>query len=115
MSTCTVFRLPPGHDNGAIRVWSLDTGRATTLLQHTNSITFLGMALVHRNEELLVSAGYDGQVRKYTIHQYQHTIIDSLMMRQSHKLSHFTKLSGECWLGWAGEPVLMYVFFCFFE
>ncbi|MEW5314577.1 MAG: hypothetical protein WDW38_006061 [Sanguina aurantia] len=51
-----------GHDNGAIRVWSLDTGRATTLLQHTNSITFLGMALVHRNEELLVSAGYDGQV-----------------------------------------------------
>ncbi len=53
---------PPGHDNGDIRLWNLDTQTTQTLRQHTNAVTCLAMALLHRNEELLLSAGYDGWV-----------------------------------------------------
>ncbi|GIL56264.1 hypothetical protein Vafri_11611 [Volvox africanus] len=55
--------LVTGHDNGDIRLWNLDTGHATTLKdKHTNAVTALTLALVHRNEELLISASYDGWV-----------------------------------------------------
>ncbi|EFJ40323.1 hypothetical protein VOLCADRAFT_99881 [Volvox carteri f. nagariensis] len=55
--------LVTGHDNGNIRLWNLDTGHATTLKdKHTNAVTALSLALVHRNEELLISASYDGWV-----------------------------------------------------
>ncbi|KXZ44857.1 hypothetical protein GPECTOR_61g810 [Gonium pectorale] len=49
-----------GHDNGDIRLWNLDTGAAVTLRQHANTVTALALALVHRNEELLLSGSYDG-------------------------------------------------------
>ncbi|PNW82472.1 hypothetical protein CHLRE_06g280350v5 [Chlamydomonas reinhardtii] len=54
--------LVTGHDNGDIRLWNLDTGSTTTLRQHTNTVTSLELALVHRNEELLISGSYDGWV-----------------------------------------------------
>ncbi|KAG2492355.1 hypothetical protein HYH03_009303 [Edaphochlamys debaryana] len=54
--------LVTGHDNGDIRLWNLDTSHAVTLRQHANTVTALAMALVHRNEELLISASYDGWV-----------------------------------------------------
>lgn len=51
-----------GHDNGDIRLWNLDSSSTTTLRQHTNTVTALTLALIHRNEELLISTGYDGWV-----------------------------------------------------
>ncbi|GFR51000.1 hypothetical protein Agub_g13326, partial [Astrephomene gubernaculifera] len=54
--------LVTGHDNGDIRLWNLDTSHSVTLRQHSNTVTSLALALVHRNEELLISASYDGWV-----------------------------------------------------
>ncbi|KAG2447723.1 hypothetical protein HYH02_007183 [Chlamydomonas schloesseri] len=54
--------LVTGHDNGDIRLWNLDTCSTVTLRQHTNTVTSLELALVHRNEELLISGSYDGWV-----------------------------------------------------
>ncbi|GMH37101.1 hypothetical protein BSKO_04974 [Bryopsis sp. KO-2023] len=51
-----------GHDDGVIRLWNMDTDTCVQLAQHTNSITALRMAPVGRQEELLLSAGYDGMV-----------------------------------------------------
>ncbi len=49
--------LITGHDNGEIRLWDLDTGLFTTLRQHTNTVSCLSMAMMRRNEELLISGG----------------------------------------------------------
>ncbi|PNH10255.1 Outer row dynein assembly protein 16 [Tetrabaena socialis] len=54
--------LVTGHDNGDIRLWNLDTSNTVTLRQHNNTVTSLTLALVHRNEELLISSSYDGWV-----------------------------------------------------
>ncbi len=48
-------RVRAGHDNGDIRLWDLDTGPWAVLQQHTNSVTSLVMAMIRKNEELLIS------------------------------------------------------------
>ncbi|KAL6753225.1 WD40-repeat-containing domain protein [Haematococcus lacustris] len=48
--------LVTGHDNGDIRLWDMDTASSHTLSHHTNSVTSLVLALVRKNEELLISA-----------------------------------------------------------
>ncbi|GLC46623.1 hypothetical protein PLESTB_001224200 [Pleodorina starrii] len=67
ISSMTFFEgwnlLATGHDSGDVRLWNLDTGHATSLQRvHSNAVTALALALVHRNEELLISASYDGWV-----------------------------------------------------
>ncbi len=53
---CLSCLMPPtGHDNGDIRLWDLDTGPWATLQQHTNTVTSLVLAIVRKNEELLIS------------------------------------------------------------
>ncbi|GFH30743.1 outer row dynein assembly protein 16, partial [Haematococcus lacustris] len=47
--------LVTGHDNGDIRLWDMDTASSHTLSHHTNSVTSLVLALVRKNEELLIS------------------------------------------------------------
>ena len=53
-----------GHENGDLRLWDLDTGKARLMdgPQHSNSISCLTMAIMRRNEELLLTAGFDGWV-----------------------------------------------------
>ncbi|GAX81159.1 hypothetical protein CEUSTIGMA_g8592.t1 [Chlamydomonas eustigma] len=55
--------LVTGHDNGEIRLWDVESGQTTfTLRQHSNTVSCMSMTMVRRNEELLVTGGYDGYV-----------------------------------------------------
>lgn len=55
--------LVTGHENGDLRLWDMDTGRSKMMApQHSNSISCMSMAILRKNEELLLSGGYDGWV-----------------------------------------------------
>ena len=83
--------LLPGHDNGDIRLWNLDTGSSQTLQLHTNAVMALSLALIHRNEDLLVSAGFDGMVGFWDIR--------TMRNEPPHLVAKF-KAHGGC--GWGG-------------
>ena len=54
------FPFFQGHDDGSIRLWNMDTDSSLDLLQHSNSVMALKIIQVGKQDELLISAGYDG-------------------------------------------------------
>ncbi|KAF5831098.1 WD40-repeat-containing domain protein [Dunaliella salina] len=51
-----------GHDNGDVRLWDMSSGSPQLLRQHSNTVTAVLVVLLKRNEELLITTGYDGIV-----------------------------------------------------
>jgi WD40 repeat protein len=61
-SPLTDFLLT-GHDDGSIRAWNVDTGSTVSLRGHTNTVLCLGVAARPKAGVMLLSTGFDGQVR----------------------------------------------------
>mmetsp|Transcript_30067 Transcript_30067/g.77977 ORF Transcript_30067/g.77977 Transcript_30067/m.77977 type:complete len:848 (-) Transcript_30067:359-2902(-) len=51
-----------GHDNGDVHLWDMGSGSSQLLRQHSNTVTAVLVVLLKRNEELLITTGYDGIV-----------------------------------------------------
>jgi len=58
--------LISGNDDGSIRLWNPDSGSTINLLEHTNTVCCLDVA-VRGRMELLISAGFDGHVAIWDI------------------------------------------------
>jgi WD40 repeat protein len=58
--------LISGNDDGSIRLWNPDSGSTINLLEHTNTVCCLDVAVRGRTE-LLLSAGFDGHVAVWDI------------------------------------------------
>ncbi|KAK3282643.1 hypothetical protein CYMTET_9628 [Cymbomonas tetramitiformis] len=54
--------LVTGHDNGCIRLWNLDTQSTINLTEHSNTVSCLVTAPLKRNEEFVLTGGFDGKV-----------------------------------------------------
>lgn len=61
---CGAAGASPGHHNGQILLWHMDTGSHTVLgpQAHTNSVASLAAATTAKGDEQLVSGGFDGWV-----------------------------------------------------
>ncbi|KAK9807011.1 hypothetical protein WJX72_010761 [[Myrmecia] bisecta] len=62
-----------GHDDGTIRLWTLDTGSTINMREHTNTVSCLAMVAVSKQDELLFSAGFDGWVCVWNVRKRSHT------------------------------------------
>jgi len=58
--------LISGNDDGSIRLWNPDSGSTINLLEHTNTVCCLDVAVRGRSE-LLLSAGFDGHIAVWDI------------------------------------------------
>lgn len=58
--------LISGNDDGSIRLWNPESGSTINLLEHTNTVCCLDVAVRGRSE-LLLSAGFDGHVAIWDI------------------------------------------------
>lgn len=56
--------VAPGHDNGQLLLWHMDTGSHTVLgpQTHSNTVSCLSPVITAKGDEQLVSGGFDGLV-----------------------------------------------------